>query len=144
MVLFDLSTLRRMATDETVRGMFFLPQGTDLDPHSHIILTSRGTVAAEREGSRLVYPANGAVFRTGETEACLYRRFSERFDLVPVDELPAVPPVPLQLGGEGGGRRSEGRLRRRTLRAAFRATQGRRDRVSGGEPGGAVLRGPLP
>ena len=110
MVLFDLSTLRRMATDETVRGMFFLPQGTDLDPHSHIILTSRGTVAAEREGSRLVYPANGAVFRTGETEACLYRRFSEHFDLVPVEEanclavgeMPPFPPVLLQLRAEGG------------------------------------------
>ena len=40
MVLFDLSTLRRLATDETVRGMFFLPQSTDLDLHSHVVLTS--------------------------------------------------------------------------------------------------------
>jgi len=110
MVLFDLSTLRRMASDETVRGMFFLPQSADLDPHSHVILTSRGTVAAEREGSRLVYPANGAVFRAGETEACLYRRFSERFDLVPVDEadclavgeMPPFTPVLLHLRAEGG------------------------------------------
>jgi hypothetical protein len=86
MVLFDLSTLRRMAADETVRAMFFLPQTTDLDPHSHVVLTSRGTVAAEREGSRLIFSASGAVFCAGETEACLYRRFSERFDLVPVDE----------------------------------------------------------
>lgn len=114
MVLFDLSTLRRVASDETVRGMFFLPQSTDLDPHSHIILTSRGTVAAEREGPRLVYPANGAVFRAGETEACLYRRFSERFDLVPVDEadclavgeMPPFPPVVLHLRAEGGDGRA--------------------------------------
>jgi hypothetical protein len=109
MVLFDLSTLRRMATDETVRGMFFLPQSTDLDPHSHIVLTSRGTVAAEREGSTLIYPANGAVFCTGETEASLYRRYPERFDLVPVDEADCLavgemspfPPVLLQLRAEG-------------------------------------------
>jgi hypothetical protein len=88
--------------------MFFLPQSTDLDPHSHVVLTSRGTVAAEREGSRLIYPANGAVFCAGETEACLYRRFSERFDLVPVDEadclavgeMPPFPPVLLQLRAE--------------------------------------------
>src|SRR5215212_11622621 len=108
MVLFDLSTLRRMAADETVRGMFFLPQGTDLDPHSHVVLTSRGTVAAEQEGSRLIFPASGAVFCAGETEACLYRRFSERFDLVPVDEadclavgeMPPFPPVLLQLRAE--------------------------------------------
>jgi hypothetical protein len=108
MVLFDLSTLRRMATDGTVRGMFFLPESTDLDPHSHVVLTSQGTLAADREGSRLIYPANGAVFGTGETEACLYRRFSERFDLVPVDaadclavgEMPPFPPVLLQLRAE--------------------------------------------
>jgi hypothetical protein len=42
MVLFDLSTLRRMTADETIRGMFFLPQSTALDLHSHVVLTSRG------------------------------------------------------------------------------------------------------
>jgi hypothetical protein len=40
-----------MAADETIRGMFFLPQSTDLNLHSHVVLTSRGTVAADREGS---------------------------------------------------------------------------------------------
>jgi hypothetical protein len=108
MVLFDLSTLRRMAADETIRGMFFLPQSTDLDLHSHVVLTSRGTVAADREGSRLIDPASGAVSYAGETEACLYRRFSGRFDLVPVDdadclavgEMPPFPPVLLQLRAE--------------------------------------------
>jgi hypothetical protein len=108
MVLFDLSALRRLATDETVRGMFYLPQSTDLDLHSHVVLTSQGTVAADREGSRLIGPASGAVFSAGETEACLYRRFSGRFDLVPVDEadclavgeMPPFPPVLLQLRAE--------------------------------------------
>ena len=108
MVLFDLSTLRRMTADETIRGMFFLPQSTDLDLHSHVVLTSRGTVAADREGSRLIDPASGAVFCAGETKACLYRRFSGRFDLVPVDEadclavgeMPPFPPVLLQLRAE--------------------------------------------
>jgi hypothetical protein len=108
MVLFDLSTLRRLAADETVRDMFFLPQSTDLDLHSHIVLTSQGTVAADRAESRLIYPVSGAVFCAGETEACLYRRFSGRFDLVPVDEadclaigeMPPFPPVLLQLRAE--------------------------------------------
>jgi hypothetical protein len=108
MVLFDLSTLRRLATDETVRGMFFLPQSTELDLHSHVVLTSQGTVAADREGSRLIDPVSGALFSAGETEACLYRRFSRRFDLVPVDEadclavgeMPPFPPVLLQLRAE--------------------------------------------
>jgi hypothetical protein len=34
----------------------------------------------------LIDPARGAVFCAGETEACLYRRFSGRFDLIPMDE----------------------------------------------------------
>lgn len=106
MVLFDLSTLRRLAADETVRSMFFLPQSTDLEPHSHVVLTSRGTVAADREGSRLIDPASGAVFRTGETEACLYRRFSARFDLVPVkiprERLPGGVLARLMLGERQG------------------------------------------
>ena len=108
MVLFDLSTLRRMVADETVRGMFFLPESTDLDLHSHVILTSRGTLAAAREGSKVVDPTSEAVFSVGETETCLYRRFSGRFDLFPVDEadclavgeMPPFPPVLLHLRAE--------------------------------------------
>jgi hypothetical protein len=50
MVLFDLSTLRQLVADEAVMGMFFLPECTDLYLHSHVILTSQGTLAAAREG----------------------------------------------------------------------------------------------
>ena len=53
MVLFDLSPLRRLAADETVRAMYSLPRGMDLDPYSHVVLTSQGTLAAAREGSFL-------------------------------------------------------------------------------------------
>jgi hypothetical protein len=110
MVLFDLSTLRRMVADETVRGMFSLPESTDLDLHSHVILTSRGTLAAAREGSKLIDPANETVFCAGETVECLYRWFPDRFDLFPVDEvdclavvpMPPLPPVLLHLRAEAG------------------------------------------
>jgi hypothetical protein len=65
MVLFDLSTLRRMAADETIRGMFFLTQSTDLNLHSHVVLTSRGPWPRIGKGlaharlQSLVGPASG-------------------------------------------------------------------------------------
>jgi hypothetical protein len=62
MVLFDLSTLRVLVADETIRGMFFLPESTNLDLHSHVVLTSQGTLAAAREGSKLVDPVGETVF----------------------------------------------------------------------------------
>ena len=110
MVLFDLSTLRQLVADEAVRGMFGLPESMDLDHHSHIILTSQGKLAAAREGSKLNDPIRETVFSVGEREACLYRRFSSRFDLFPIDEadclaigeMPPFPPVLLHLRSEAG------------------------------------------
>lgn len=110
MVLFDLSTLRRLVADEVVRGMFYLPESTDLDPHSHVVLTSQGTLTAAREGSRLTDPIGEAVFSEGEAEASLYGRFSDRFGLFSVDdadclaigETPPFPPVLLHLRAEAG------------------------------------------
>jgi hypothetical protein len=110
MVLFDLSTLRKLVADEAVRGMFYLPESTDLDCHSHVVLTSQGTLTAAREGSRLTDPVGEAVFSEGEAEASLYGRFSDRFGLFPVDdadclaigETPPFPPVLLHLRAEAG------------------------------------------
>jgi len=110
MVLFDLSTLRRLVADTSVKGMFFLPESTDLDRHSHVVLTSQGTLTAAREGAKLVDPIGEAVFSEGEAEASLYRRFSDRFGLFPVDdgdclaigEMPPFPPVLLHLRAEAG------------------------------------------
>ena len=90
--------------------MFFLPESMDLDHHSHVILTSQGTLAAAREGSKLNDPIRETVFSVGEREACLYRRFSSRFDLFPIDEadclavgeMPPFPPVLLHLRTEAG------------------------------------------
>src|SRR5829696_6470496 len=110
MVLFDLSTLRKLVADETVRGMFYLPESTDLDRHSHVVLTSQGTLTAAREGSKLTDPIGEVVFSEGEAEASLYGRFSDRFGLFPVDdadclaigETPPFPPVLLHLRAEAG------------------------------------------
>lgn len=110
MVLFDLSTLRKLVADTSVRGMFFLPESTDLDLHSHVVLTSQGTLAANRYAPRLIDPIGKTVFSEGEMEASLYGRFSDRFDLFPVDdvdclaigETPPFPPVLLHLRAEAG------------------------------------------
>jgi hypothetical protein len=110
MVLFDLSTLRRLVADETVEAMFFLPQGLDLDRHSHVVLTSEGTLVALREEPKLLDPRAETVYAAGRTEASLYQRFSDRFDLFPGDdvdclgfgETPPFPPVLLHLRAENG------------------------------------------
>jgi hypothetical protein len=110
MVLFDLHTLRGMADDTSVRGMFYLPQSTDLDLHSHVILTSQGTLAASLKGSRLVDPLSETVFPAVGKGTSLYERFSDRFDLFPSDdvdclaigEMAPFPPVLLHLRAEHG------------------------------------------
>ena len=110
MVLFDLSTLRRLAADETVRAMYSLPRGMDLDPYSHVVLTSRGTLVALRDEPKLLDPTDETVYAAGQREASLYRRFSDRFDRFPGDDVdclgfgesPPFPPVLLHLRAENG------------------------------------------
>ena len=110
MVLFDLSTLRRLAADETVRAMYSLPRGMDLDPYSHVVLTSRGTLVALRDEPKLLDPTDETVYAAGQREASLYERFSDRFDRFPGDdvdclgfgETPPFPPVLLHLRAENG------------------------------------------
>ena len=151
-MLFDLSTLRRLAADETVRAMYSLPRGMDLDPYSHVVLTSRGTLVALRDEPKLLDPTDETVYAAGQTEASLYRRFSDRFDRFPGDdvdclgfgETPPFPPVLLHLQSRKRLRRSERPLRRRTLRATLRTTQGDRGRVPGRKSGRTVLRRPFP
>ncbi|MGF1470869.1 MAG: hypothetical protein ACFB50_03900 [Rubrobacteraceae bacterium] len=109
MVLFDLSKLRRMIADPTVREMFFLPESTDLELYSHVVLTSGGQLLASRNGSGLVRPGGGNI-PPESVDTCLYSRFSDRFDLFPMDEAdclaigeaPPFPPVLLYLQIEAG------------------------------------------
>ena len=105
MVLFDLPTLRGLIADPVVRSMFSLPQDANLELYSHVVLTSRGSLVASREGSSLI-PSNGTrAFLDDERDACLYDRFSDRFDLFPVDDADCLavgetlpfPPVLLHL-----------------------------------------------
>ena len=105
MVLFDLPALRGLISDIIVRNMFSLPQDANLGLYSHVVLTSRGPLIASREGSSLISANGRRIFSDGEREACLYDRFSDRFDLFAVDEAdclavgetPPFPPVLLHL-----------------------------------------------
>ncbi|CAA9436693.1 MAG: hypothetical protein AVDCRST_MAG28-14 [uncultured Rubrobacteraceae bacterium] len=68
-------------------------------------MTSQGPLVASREGSSLISANGRKIFSDGEREACLYDRFSDRFDLFPVNEadclavgeMPPFPPVLLHL-----------------------------------------------
>ncbi len=80
MVLFDLSTLRRLVADEVVKAMYSLPRGMDLDPYSHVVLTSQGTLVALRDEPTLLEP-------TGETGRKQRRPVLRR----PFPEPPADP-----------------------------------------------------
>lgn len=110
MVLFDLSTLRRLVADETVRAMYYLPRGMDLDPYSHVVLTSQGTLVALRDAPKLLDPPGETIYELGKTETSLYQRFTDRFDLFPSDdadclgfgETPPFPPVLLHLRAKAG------------------------------------------
>lgn len=110
MVLFDMSTLRRLVADEVVKAMYFLPLGMDLDRYSHVVLTSQGTLVALRNEPKLLDQADETAYELGKTETSLYQRFSDRFDLFPNDdadclgfgETPPFPPVLLHLQAENG------------------------------------------
>ncbi len=105
MVLFDLPALRGLIADPVIMGMFSLTQDADLGLYSHVVLTSRGPLVASREGSSLISSNGGRVCSDGERDACLYDRYSDRFDLFPVDEADCLavgeaspfPPVLLHL-----------------------------------------------
>ena len=82
----------------------------DLDLYSHVVLTSQGTLVALRDEPKLLDPTGETVYAAGQTEASLYERFSDRFDLFPGDdvdclgfgETPPFPPVLLHLQAENG------------------------------------------
>lgn len=99
MVLFNLSTIRPLATDATVRRMFFLQENIELALYSHVVLTSAGPFLATREASTLINPKRNTIYSIDETEVSLFQRFSDKLDLFSVDEadclgIGEMPPFP--------------------------------------------------
>ena len=105
MVLFNLSALRNLTQDVTVREMFFLPTDTKLDLYSHAILTSQGGFLAPCEGERLINSSSKNVYFIGNKETSLHERFSSQLKMFLVDEADCLgmgekspfPPVLLHL-----------------------------------------------
>ena len=105
MVLFNLSAVRNLTEDETVKQMFFLPTDTELDIYSHAILTSQGGFLAPYEGAKLVDPSSKAVWTIEKAETSLHERFCDRVEMFSIDEADCLgmgekspfPPVLLHL-----------------------------------------------
>lgn len=86
MVLFNLSAVRNLTEDVTVRQMFFLPTDTELDLYSHAILTSQGGFLAPCKGAALIDAFTKGVWSIEKTATSLYERFCEQINMFPVDE----------------------------------------------------------
>lgn len=86
MVLFNLSTVRPLSDDATVRQMFFLPKDLELELYSHVILTSHGGFLALNEGAGLIDPSSNHSGSIAGTDSSLQERFSSQLSLFPVDE----------------------------------------------------------
>lgn len=105
MVLFNLSAVRNITEDTTVKVMFFLPTDTKLDLYSHAILTNQGGFLAPCEGATLIDSSSQNSWSIEKTETSLHERFSERVEMFPVDEADCLgmgekspfPPVLLHL-----------------------------------------------
>ncbi|MCF2970437.1 hypothetical protein L1047_04405 [Synechococcus sp. Nb3U1] len=86
MVLFDLAAVRQLASDEVVRAMYFLPEDLDLDPFSHVILSSEGRLLAPQAVGPLREAETGAPTSLSGIPLSLGEQFAERLAWVPVDE----------------------------------------------------------
>jgi hypothetical protein len=110
MVLFKFSAIRALTDDTTVRQMFFLPKDLELEPYSHVVLTSHGEFLAPDQGVRLINPSSNHSWSLAGTDSSLQDRFSSQLSLFPVDEADCLgigekepfPPVLLYLQIKSG------------------------------------------
>ena len=86
MVLFNLSAIRELADGATTRAMYHLPKEIDLEPYSHVVLTSFGRFLALHNESKLIEPVSGKSWTREQVKSSLYERFASIIALFPVDE----------------------------------------------------------
>jgi hypothetical protein len=86
MVLFNLSAIRQLATEEIVRAMYHLPMDTDLNAYSHVVLSSAGRFLASADRSQLIEAVSGESYTRAEVDESLFDRFAQQLALFPVDE----------------------------------------------------------
>ncbi|MBR8834877.1 MAG: hypothetical protein DSM106950_12790 [Stigonema ocellatum SAG 48.90 = DSM 106950] len=86
MVLFNLSAIRQFADGATTRAMYHLSEEIDLEPYSHVVLTSFGRFLALHNESKLIEPLSGKGWSREQIKSSLHERFASRIALFPVDE----------------------------------------------------------
>lgn len=89
MVLFNLTKIRTLADEATIKKMYFLNEAVDLPKFSHVVLTSQGRYVAPIEGNTLThgeelieYDFNGT-----ETLGARYKHLLDEFALNNADSL---------------------------------------------------------
>lgn len=90
MVLFNLEKVRLIAGDEVTRAMFYLPETIDLNPFSHVVLTSAGRLVATLFENSLVDPYSGNICEKPLQGKTLLHQFTDRLSLFAIDEADCI------------------------------------------------------
>lgn len=90
MVLFNLEKVRPIAGDEVTRAMFYLPEAIDLNPFSHVVLTSAGRLVATLSENALVDPYSGNICEKPPQGETLAHQFADRLSLFAIDEADCI------------------------------------------------------
>ncbi len=90
MVLFNLEKVRPIAGDEVTRAMFYLPETLDLNPFSHVVLTSAGRLVATLLENSLIDPYSGKSWGKPPQGKTLGHQFADRLSLFAIDEADCI------------------------------------------------------
>lgn len=105
MVFFRLSAIQPWAHETQMKAMFFLPEQIDLEPFSHVVLSSQGRYLAPRDGSSLCLVDNVSLQPGSHQEGSLLDRYRSLLETLPADEpdclglgrKTSLPPVVLHV-----------------------------------------------
>lgn len=86
MVLFNIRAMESLTDHNTIKAMYHLPEGVNLQPFSHVVLTSEGRFLASAQNNQLFDPVSGKIWSKAEIKDNLYSRFSPQLALFAVDE----------------------------------------------------------
>ena len=79
MVLFNLSAIRNLAEETTIKAMYHLPEDITLQAYSHVVLTSNGRFLASENEPKVIEPLSGKFLSKDKNKTNLYDRFSNQF-----------------------------------------------------------------
>ncbi|MEO1374753.1 MAG: hypothetical protein AAFW70_10615 [Cyanobacteria bacterium J06635_10] len=85
MVLFNLPAVRPIAGDEVTRAMYFLPENTELEQYSHVVLSSEGRYLAPHDDSLLVDGITTETIVAPEPDNSLANRYNKQLELFDID-----------------------------------------------------------